>query len=45
MRIANKMAAHVNITPEKVLTKIFNKISDEENYDIEDIAFLLPMTI
>ena len=32
--------AHVNVRPEEVLSKILNKVSDEENDDIEDIASL-----
>ena len=31
---------HANATPEKVLRKILNKVSDEENDDIKDIASL-----
>ena len=30
--------AHANVTPEEVLRKILNEVSDEENDDIEDIA-------
>ena len=30
--------AHVNVTPEEVSSKILNKVSDEENDDIEDIG-------
>ena len=29
--------AHVNVTPEVVLRKILNEVSDAENDDIEDI--------
>ena len=32
--------ARVNVTPEEVLSKILNKVSDEENDDIEGIASL-----
>ena len=32
--------AHANATPEEVLRKILNEVSDEENDDIEDIASL-----
>ena len=32
--------AHANVTPEEVLSKILNEVSDEENDDIEDIASL-----
>ena len=32
--------AHANVTPEEVLRKILNEVSDEENDDIEDIASL-----
>ena len=32
--------AHANVTPEKVLRKILNEVSDEESNDIEDIASL-----
>ena len=32
--------AHTNVTPEEVLRKILNEVSDEENDDIEDIASL-----
>ena len=32
--------AHVNVTFEEVLRKILNKVSDEENSGIEDIASL-----
>ena len=32
--------AHANVTPEEVLRKILNKVSDEENDDIEDIVSL-----
>ena len=32
--------AHANITPEEVLRKILNKVCDEENDNIEDIASL-----
>ena len=31
---------HVNVTPEEVLRKILNEVSDEENNGIEDIASL-----
>ena len=31
---------HVNVTPEEVLSKILNKVSDEENDDVEDIVSL-----
>ena len=31
---------HANVTPEEMLRKILNKVSDEENDDIEDIASL-----
>ena len=33
--------AHANVTPEEVLRKILNEVSDEENDDIEDIASLV----
>ena len=32
--------AHANVTPEEVLRKISNEVSDEENDDIEDIVSL-----
>ena len=32
--------AHADVTPEEVLRKILNEVSDEENDDIEDIASL-----
>ena len=32
--------AHANVTPEEVLRKVLNEVSDEENDDIEDIAFI-----
>ena len=32
--------AHVNVTPGEVLSKILNKVSDEGNNDIKDIALL-----
>ena len=32
--------AHANVTPEEVLRKTLNEVSDEENDDIEDIASL-----
>ena len=32
--------AHVNVTPEEVLSKILNQLPDDENDEIEDIASL-----
>ena len=32
--------AHINVTPEEVLSKVLNEVSDEENDNIEDITFL-----
>ena len=32
--------AHVNVTPEEVIRKILNGVSDEENDDTKDIASL-----
>ena len=32
--------AHVNVTPEEVLGKILNEVSDDKNDDSEDIASL-----
>ena len=32
--------AHANVAPEEVLRKILNKVSDEENDDIENIFSL-----
>ena len=33
--------AHANVTPEEVLRKILNEVSDEENDDIKDIPSLV----
>ena len=33
--------AHANITPEEVLRKILNEVSDKENDDIEETGAML----